>query len=89
MPTTARPARLLAPCLLSAGLLLALLQPGHAQTVSSIQLDPQLPVLAEQEAAAVLDTLRDLTSVDSGTGQAAGMLAVATQIENFAKELGA
>lgn len=89
MRTTARPARLLAPCLLSAGLLLGLLQPGHAQTVSSIQLDPQLPVLAEQEAAAVLDTLRDLTSVDSGTGQAAGMSAVAAQIEKFAKELGA
>ncbi len=89
MRTTARPARLLASCLLSAGLLLGLLQPVHAQTVSSSQLDPQLPALAEQEAAAVLDTLRDLTSVDSGTGQSAGMSAVATQIENFAKGLGA
>ncbi|MEO8024080.1 M20/M25/M40 family metallo-hydrolase [Polaromonas sp.] len=86
MRTATRLARLLTPCLLLAGLLLGL-HASHAQT--SAQLDPQLPALAEQEAPAVLDTLRDLTSVDSGTGQAAGMSAVATQIENFAKGLGA
>ncbi len=61
---------------------------AYAQGSSAIQLDAQLPALAEQEAAAVLDTLQGLTSVDSGTGQAAGMSAVATQIENFAKGLG-
>lgn len=82
-----RPGRLLTG-LLSAGMLLATFA-GQAQAQVAATLDPQLPALAEQETAAVLDTLRELTSVDSGTGQSAGMLAVATQIENFAKGLGA
>jgi acetylornithine deacetylase/succinyl-diaminopimelate desuccinylase-like protein len=88
MRTPSRAARRLTVCLFSASLL-AGLPTLHAQSPSSIQLDPQMPALAEQEAAAVLDTLRDLTSIDSGTGQAAGMAAVATQIENLAKGLGA
>ena len=88
MRTTTRPAGFLNLCLVSVALLLGLAT-SHAQTPSPFQLDPQLPALAEQEAAAVLDTLRDLTGVDSGTGQAAGMSALATQIENFAKGLGA
>lgn len=87
MRTTTRPTRFRDLCLLSAWLLG--LATSHAQTPLAAQLDPQLPALAEQEATAVLDTLRDLTSVDSGTGHAAGMSAVATQIENFAKGLGA
>jgi glutamate carboxypeptidase len=36
----------------------------------------------------VLETLRQLTSVDSGTGQAPGLAAVADQVERFAKSLG-
>lgn len=88
MRTPIRPARRLTLCLLSASLLWGW-PLTHAQTPWPARFDPQLPALAEQEAAAVLDTLRDLTSVDSGTGQAAGMSAVATQIENFAKGLGA
>ncbi len=78
----------LAPCLLSACLLLGW-PAGQAQAQPLQPLDPQITALAEQEAAAVLDTLRELTSIDSGTGQAAGLSAVATQIENFAKGLGA
>ncbi|MDO9360037.1 MAG: M20/M25/M40 family metallo-hydrolase [Polaromonas sp.] len=69
-------------------LLLGLNMAG-AQAQSALTLDPRLPALAAQEAAAVLDTLRDLTAVDSGTGQGAGMLGVATQIEAFALRLGA
>jgi acetylornithine deacetylase/succinyl-diaminopimelate desuccinylase-like protein len=87
MRNTTCPARFWNLCFLAA--LLLGLTTSHAQTSLPFQLDPQLPALAEQEAAAVLDTLRDLTSVDSGTGQAAGMSALATQIENFAKGLGA
>jgi acetylornithine deacetylase/succinyl-diaminopimelate desuccinylase-like protein len=52
-------------------------------------LDPELRALAEQEAPAVLDTLRRLTAVDSGSGQAAGMAGMADIIEQFAKGLGA
>lgn len=78
---------LLPACLASAALLMGL-HSGQAQAQLAA-LDTQLPVLAEQETAAVLETLRDLTSVDTGTGQSAGMLAVAAQIENFAKGLGA
>lgn len=58
---------------------------AHAQTPA---LDPELMPLARQEAPAVLETLRQLTSVDSGTGQAPGLGAVADQIERFAKSLG-
>ncbi len=54
-------------CILATALLLGITT-SHAQTALTWQLDPLLPVLAEQEAAAVLETLRDLTSVDSGTG---------------------
>ena len=75
-------------CSLATALLLGVAT-SHAQTALNWQLDPQLPALAEQEAVAVLETLRDLTSIDSGTGQAAGISALATQIENFAKGLGA
>lgn len=50
--------------------------------------DAQLAALAEQETEAVLETLRGLTAVDSGTGQAAGILAVVEQIERFARGIG-
>lgn len=50
--------------------------------------DPALAALAEQETEAVLETLRGLTSVDSGTGQAPGMLAVVEQVERFARGIG-
>ncbi|MEO8024402.1 M20/M25/M40 family metallo-hydrolase [Polaromonas sp.] len=52
------------------------------------QLDAALLGLAQQETAALLETLRDLTSQDSGTTQAPGLLAVADRIERFAKSLG-
>lgn len=78
--------RFLSPFMLSACLLLGL---PPSPTWAQGQLDPQLPALAEQETAAVLNTLRELTSVDTGTGQGAGMQAVVTQIENFAKGMGA
>lgn len=51
-------------------------------------LDPALAVLAQQETDAVLETLRALTAVDSGSGQAAGLLAVVEQIERFVRPLG-
>lgn len=69
-----------AACLLVGGARLA--------TAQSHQLDPQLRQLAEKEAPAVLQTLRVLTSVDSGTGQGAGMEAVASRIEAIAREIG-
>jgi len=87
MHTPPRPGRLLAACLLSVGSWLAA-PTGHTQSLPLLQLDPELPALAAQEAAPVLDTLRDLTSVDSGTGQGAGLQAVAAQIEKFASAMG-
>ncbi len=60
---------------------------AFAQTPPS--LDPALLVLAEQETPAVIETLRMLTSHDTGTMQGAGLLALATDIERFAKGLGA
>ncbi|MES2955138.1 MAG: M20/M25/M40 family metallo-hydrolase [Pseudomonadota bacterium] len=87
MRSSSAPTAVLTACWLGISLWLSAAT-AYAQGSSAIQLDAQLPALAEQEAAAVLDTLRDLTSVDSGTGQAAGMSVVATQIENFAKRLG-
>lgn len=62
---------------------LALAGAAHGQ-----ELDPALRGLAEQEAPAVLETLRALTAHDSGTGQAAGLGAVADHIEAMAKGLG-
>jgi acetylornithine deacetylase/succinyl-diaminopimelate desuccinylase-like protein len=63
------------------------LAPAYAQPASPA-LDPALLILAEQETPAVLETLRALTAFDSGTGQAAGIAAVADHIERFAKGLG-
>jgi acetylornithine deacetylase/succinyl-diaminopimelate desuccinylase-like protein len=74
MPSLLR--ALLAPLLLAATL-------AHGQ-----QHDKALLDAAHQEAPAVLETLRALTSVDSGTGQAPGMLAVAEHIERMAKAMG-
>ncbi|MEO5670345.1 MAG: M20/M25/M40 family metallo-hydrolase [Ramlibacter sp.] len=62
---------------------------GHAQPAVEPMLDPGLLAMAQQELPAVLETLRELTSVDSGTGQAAGLGAVVAQVERFAKGLGA
>lgn len=50
--------------------------------------DPALLALARQETPAVLDTLRTLTSFDSGTGQAAGLGAVADHVERMARAMG-
>lgn len=52
------------------------------------ELDPAVLALAQQEVPAVLETLRALTAPDSGTGQAAGMAAVADVIERFARNMG-
>lgn len=59
-----------------------------AGAVQAQELDPSLMALAQQETPAVLETLRALTAPDSGTGQAAGMAAVADVIERFAGDLG-
>lgn len=57
-------------------------------TLAPPVIDPQILPLAERETPAVLETLRQLTSVDSGTGQAAGLVTVADQVERFALSLG-
>jgi acetylornithine deacetylase/succinyl-diaminopimelate desuccinylase-like protein len=72
--------------ILAAGLL-ALATSLHAQSAAPA-LDSALLALATQEAPLVLDTLKRLTSFDSGTGQAEGMSGVVSVIEAFAKELG-
>jgi glutamate carboxypeptidase len=54
----------------------------------ALRLDPELPGLAQQEAPRLLDTLRQLTAIDSGTGQAPGMSAMADFVERFAKGMG-
>ena len=56
---------------------------------SAISLDVAILPLATQEAPLLLETLKKLTSFDSGTGQAEGMNGVASAIETLAKELGA
>ena len=61
---------------------------AHAQTAPEPVLDPAILPLAQQELPAVLETLRELTSVDSGTGQAPGLGAVVAQIERVAKSMG-
>ncbi|MBS7806997.1 M20/M25/M40 family metallo-hydrolase [Variovorax sp. PCZ-1] len=72
--------------LLAAGLI-SLAVPGlHAQSAPA--LDAAILPLATQEAPLVLDTLKKLTSFDSGTGQAVGMDGVASTIEAMSKELG-
>ncbi|TAG24581.1 MAG: M20/M25/M40 family metallo-hydrolase [Burkholderiales bacterium] len=72
--------------LLAAGLI-SLAVPGLlAQTTPA--LDTAILPLATQEAPLVLDTLKKLTSFDSGTGQAVGLSGVASTIEAMAKELG-
>lgn len=58
-----------------------------AQT-PSLQLDPGLMPLAEQEATAVLESLRILTSFDSGSGQAEGLGQVVETIERMARAMG-
>lgn len=63
-----------------------LLQPTDA--VAQSQLDPEVSRLAQAETPAVLDTLKRLTAVDTGTTQAPGLLAVADMIEAFVKPLG-
>ncbi|MBA2965332.1 MULTISPECIES: M20/M25/M40 family metallo-hydrolase [Ramlibacter] len=81
MPTIRLLARALAPLTLSLACAGAAGQP--------VALDPGLAPLAEKEVPALLDTLRQLTAVDSGTGQAAGLAAVADTIERLARGLGA
>lgn len=68
-----------------AGLLLV--ARAHAQA-PGVELDPEVARLARQEVPAVLETLQGLTAVDSGTGQAPGLLAVADLVERFVRPLG-
>ncbi len=73
--------------LLAASLLALALPTTHAQTTAPA-LDSALLPLATQEAPLLLDTLKKLTSFDSGTGQAEGLSQVAGVIEAVARELG-
>jgi glutamate carboxypeptidase len=77
-------------CLLIAAAVLATscAQPPAHPSFPAPVIDPQILPLAEKETPAVLETLKQLTSVDSGTGQAAGLNAVADQIERFALSMG-
>ncbi len=59
----------------------------HSQSAAPA-LDAAVLPLATQEAPLLLDTLKKLTSFDSGTGQAEGMSGVASTIEAMARELG-
>ena len=68
-------------------LVLSLAQPMGAN--AQLVLDAEITRLAQAETPAVLDTLKRLTSVDTGTTQAPGLLAVADMIEAFVKPLGA
>jgi glutamate carboxypeptidase len=52
------------------------------------KLDEAVLPLASQEAPALLETLKRLTSIDSGTGHAEGMNQLANVVEAMAKELG-
>lgn len=71
---------------LVAGLITLAAPSLHAQ--SALALDAAILPLATQEAPLVLETLKQLTRFDSGTGQAEGMSGVASTIEAMAKELG-
>ncbi len=51
--------------------------------------ETELLRLAELETPNVLASLKELTSHDSGTGQAQGMLKVVEWIEQFGQQLGA
>jgi acetylornithine deacetylase/succinyl-diaminopimelate desuccinylase-like protein len=73
--------------LLVAGLLALAATGLHAQSAAPALANAILP-LATQEAPLLLDTLKRLTSFDSGTGQAEGMSGVAGVIEAIVKELG-
>lgn len=73
---------------LLAASLLAIATPGlRAQTAVPALHSAILP-LAMLEAPLLIDTLRKLTSFDSGTGQAEGMAGVASTVEAMARELG-
>lgn len=74
---------------LSALFAVALAATAGAYAQPAPSLDPAILPLAEQEAPALLETLRMLTSHDTGTLQGAGLLALASDIERFAKGLGA
>ena len=71
---------------LVAGLITLAAPSLHAQ--SALALDAAILPLATQEAPLVLETLKQLTRFDRGTGQAEGMSGVASTIEAMAKELG-
>ena len=68
-------------------LLLCFSSPVFSQ--NSVPKDPEILRLAELEKASVLETLKQLTSYDTGTGQAEGMLKLVEWIEQFGKQLGA
>ena len=72
---------------LAAGLL-SLVPPGlYAQNAAPL-LDSLILPLATIEAPLLLDTLKKLTSFDSGTGQAEGLALVVSTIEAIARDLG-
>lgn len=62
--------------------------PALSTAQPGLSLDPELRALAEREAPALLETLRLLTAIDSGTGHAPGMGALAKEIEKFAQAIG-
>ena len=86
MPSKESCPRSLLACLLSACLWCWV--PASQAQIPAVQLDPAILPLAVQEAPALLETLSQLTALDTGTGQAAGMLALVELIERFAKDLG-
>ncbi len=73
--------------LLATGLF-SLAMPGLYAQSTALGIDPAVLPLATREAPLLLDTLKMLTSFDSGTGQAEGMNGVANKIETMARELG-
>ena len=77
--------RSLLPC--TCCLFLGLCLPVWSQ--NQVPKDTELLRLAELETPHVLASLKELTSHDSGTGQAQGMLKVVEWIEQFGQQLGA
>jgi acetylornithine deacetylase/succinyl-diaminopimelate desuccinylase-like protein len=68
-------------------ILLGLSLPVFSQ--NQVPKDPEIQRLAQLEAPEVLESLKELTRYDTGTGQAQGMLKVVEWIEQFGQKLGA
>lgn len=73
---------------LLAAALFAFAAPSLLAQSAAPALDAAILPLATQEAPLLLDTLKKLTSFDSGTGQAEGLAQVVAAIETIARELG-